>query len=392
MTKQRLIAVLAAGALLVAALIWLGGRGGNGQAEAAAPPAPQVLVAAAIAREHAPRSTYTGALTAVQTVELRPRVSGYIQAVSVPEGQFVRQGQRLFLIDPAPFRARLEAARAATREARARLGLARAENARAQRLVREGVVAQERADQALATLAERQAQLASAQAAERLAALDLAYTTVEAPISGRVGKILVTRGNLIASGEAATPLTTIVSVNPLYVEFNIDEPTYLAALAEARTASPAARLPVEVRLEDGSVRTARLNFIGNRLDRGTGTIPARAVLPNPDGSLAPGLFAEVELAVGAPRPAVLVSDLAVGVEQGQRFVLVVDRSNVAQRRPVRLGGTVEGLRVVEEGLRPGERVILKGLAGPGMTVQPRLVPMTAQGVQAAQAQPQGAAR
>jgi len=312
--------------------------------------------------------------------------------VSVPEGQFVRQGQRLFLIDPAPFRARLEAARAATREARARLGLARAENARAQRLVREGVVAQERADQALATLAERQAQLASAQAAERLAALDLAYTTVEAPISGRVGKILVTRGNLIASGEAATPLTTIVSVNPLYVEFNIDEPTYLAALAEARTASPAARLPVEVRLEDGSVRTARLNFIGNRLDRGTGTIPARAVLPNPDGSLAPGLFAEVELAVGAPRPAVLVSDLAVGVEQGQRFVLVVDRSNVAQRRPVRLGGTVEGLRVVEEGLRPGERVILKGLAGPGMTVQPRLVPMTAQGVQAAQAQPQGAAR
>lgn len=383
MDKRRLTAILAAAALLVAALIWFGTRGTDGKAEAASAPPPQVLAAAAITREHAPRSTYTGSLTAVQTVELKPRVSGYIQAVNVPEGQFVRQGQQLFAIDPAPFRARLEAARAATREAQARLNLARAENTRASRLVAEGVVAQERADQASATLAERQAQLASARSAERLAALDLSYTTVEAPISGRVGKILVTRGNLVAGGEAATPLTTIVSVDPLYVEFNVDEPTYLAALAASRTAGPAARLPVQVRLDDGSVRTARLNFIGNRLDRGTGTIPARAVLPNPDGSLAPGLFAEVELAVGAPQPAVLISDLAIGVEQGQRFVLVLDANNVAQRRPVRLGGTVDGLRVVEEGLRPGERVILKGLAGPGMKVQPRIVPMAAQGTRTA---------
>ena len=389
MDKRRLTAILAAAALLVAALIWFGTRGTDGKAEAAAAPTPQVLAASAIAREHAPRSTYTGALSAVQSVELKPRVSGYVQAVSVPEGQFVRQGQRLFTIDPAPFRARLEAARAATREARARLGLARAENARAQRLVAEGVVAQERADQGSAALAERQAQLASAEAAERLAALDLSYTTVEAPISGRVGKILVTRGNLVAGGEAATPLTTIVSVDPLHVEFNVDEPTYLAALAQSRTGGPAARLPVQVRLEDGSIRTARLDFIGNRLDRGTGTIPARAVLPNPDGSLAPGLFAEVELAVGAPQPAVLISDLAIGVEQGQRFVLVLDRNNVAQHRPVRLGGTLDGLRIVEDGLRPGERVIIKGLAGPGMTVQPRLVPMTAQGARTAQAQGAG---
>lgn len=385
MTKRRLIAGLAAAALLIAALIWLGGRGDDGAVEEAATPPPQVLAAAAIAREHAPRSTYTGALAAVQSVELKPRVSGYIEAVSVPEGQFVGRGRRLFLIDPAPFRARLEGARAATREARARLGLARAENTRAARLVAEGVVAQERGDQASAGLAERQAQLASAQAAERLAELDLAYTTVEAPISGRVGQILVTRGNLVASGEAATPLTTIVSVDPLYVEFNVDEPTYLAALAQSRIGGPAARLPVQVRLEDGSVRTARLDFIGNRLDRGTGTIPVRAVLPNADGRLAPGLFAEVELATDAPRPAVLISDLAVGVEQGQRFVLILDRNNVAQRRPVRLGGTVDGLRIVEEGLAPGERVILKGLAGPGMTVQPRMVPMTAQGAQTAQA-------
>lgn len=244
MDKRRLTAILAAAALLVAALIWFGTRGTDGKAEAAAAPPPQVLAAAAITQEHAPRSTYTGSLTAVQTVELKPRVSGYIQAVNVPEGQFVRQGQQLFVIDPAPFRARLEAARAATREAQARLTLARAENTRALRLVAEGVVAQERADQASATLGERQAQIASAQAAERIAALELSYTTVEAPIFGRVGKILVTRGNLVAGGEAATPLTTIVSVDPLYVEFNVDEPTYLEELAGSRGAGPAARLPV----------------------------------------------------------------------------------------------------------------------------------------------------
>lgn len=384
MEKRRLTASLAAAALLGAALIWFGTRDNNGEAEAAAAAPPQVLVAAAITREHAPRSTYTGTLTAVQMVELKPRVAGYIEAVNVPEGEVVQQGRRLFQIDPKPFRARLEAARAATREARARLDLAQAENTRAQRLVAEGVVAQERADQASAALAERQAQLASAQAAERLAALDLSYTTVDAPISGRVGKVLVTRGNLVAGGDAATPLTTVVSVDPLYVEFDVDEATYLAALAQTRTRGAAARLPVQVRLEDGSTRTARLDFIGNRLDRGTGTIPVRAVLPNPDGSLAPGLFAEVALATGAPQPTVLISDLAVGVEQGQRFVLVLDRNNTVQRRPVRIGGTVDGLRVVEEGLQPGERVILKGLAGPGMTVKPRVIPMTAQDARATQ--------
>lgn len=377
MTKHRLVAAGAVIALLVAALFWFG-RTGEGEAAAAAPQPPQVLAAAAVTRDHAPRSTYNGTLAAVQSVELKPRVSGYVAEVRVPEGQLVRRGQRLFLIDPAPFRARLDGARGATREARARLGLARAENTRAARLVAEGVSAQERADQARAALAERQAQLASAEAAERLAALDLAYASVEAPISGRVGKILVTRGNLVAGGEAASPLTTIVSVDPLYVDFNVDEATYLAALAGSRTRGPAARLPVHVRLEDGSVRSARLDFIGNRLDRGTGTIAVRAVLPNPSGALTPGLFAEVELAVGSPRPAVLVSDLAIGAEQGRRYVLVLGPDNMTQYRPVKIGGLVDGLRVVEEGLRPGERVIVKGLAGPGMKVNPRLVPMPTQ--------------
>ncbi|BCI72006.1 resistance-nodulation-cell division (RND) efflux membrane fusion protein [Sphingomonas paucimobilis] len=392
MTKHRLVAAGAVIALLVAALIWFGRAGGDSKAAAGAPPLPQVLAAAAITREHAPRSTYNGALAAVQSVELKPRVSGYVAEVSVPEGQLVRRGQRLFLIDPAPFRARLDVARAATREARARLGLAHAENTRAAQLVAEGVSAQERADQARAALAERQAQLASAEAAERIAALDLAYASVEAPISGRVGKILVTRGNLVAGGEAATPLTTIVSVDPLYVDFNVDEATYLAALAESRARGTVARLPVQVQLENGSRRSARLDFIGNRLDRGTGTIAARALLPNPGGALAPGLFAEVELAIGSPRPAVLVSDLAIGAEQGRRFVLVLGPNNTTQYRPVKVGGVVDGLRVIEDGLRPGERVVVKGLAGPGMKVNPKLVPMPAQAREASAVGPREAAR
>ena len=388
MKRPRLIATGAVAASLIAAIIWFNGRDAS-DAAAAAPAQPQVLVAAAITAPHARRATFTGTLAAIESVELKPRVGGYILDVTVPEGDIVRKGQRLFQIDPAPFRARFEAARAATREAQARLGLAETDNARAIRLVAEGVAGQERRDQAAATLAERQAQLASARAAERLAALDLAYATVEAPISGRVGRILVTRGNLVTGGEAAPPLTTIVSVDPLHVAFSVDEATYLAALAAGRTKGPAGHVPVELKLEDGSVRSARLDFIGNRLDRGTGTIAARATLPNPDGKLAPGLFAEVRLAVDAPRNAVLVSDVAIGAEQGRRFVLVVDDKNVTQYRPVETGGIVNGLRVIEKGLAAGERIVVKGFAGPGMPVKPRIVPMAAQ---ATPAPVQGAAR
>jgi gold/copper resistance efflux system membrane fusion protein len=332
-----------------------------------------VLAASVVVQDYTPRSTYTARLTAVDTVDLKPRVSGYISQVSVPEGQIVQRGQTLFRLDPEPFAARLAAARAATREAEARLGLARAEDGRARQLVAEGVAARERTDVATAALREREAQVASARAAERLAALDLGYASVEAPIAGRVGRILVTRGNLVAGGETATPLTSIVSVDPLYVEFDVDEATYLRSLADRRNQSTQAK--VGVRLEDGSTRSARLNFIGNGLDRATGTIRARAVLPNPDGRLAPGLFAEVDVATDNARPALLISDLAIGVEQGRRFVLVIGAKNMTEYRPVTLGPVVGGLRVIEKGLKPGDRVVVKGLAGPGMAVQPKVVPM-----------------
>lgn len=371
MRKSGVAAAL--GAILATGLVVLWVRGPEDGEQATAPGPPMVLAASVVVQDHVPRSTYTGRLTAVETVDLKPRVSGYIADVSVPEGQIVRRGQILFRLDNAPFAARHAAARAATREAEARLGLAQGEDARARRLVAEGVAGRERSDVTTATLREREAQVASARAAERLAALDLRYAGVEAPIAGRVGQILVTRGNLVAGGEAATPLTTIVSVDPLHVEFDVDEATYLRSLAERRGQSAEAK--VGVRLEDGSTRTARLDFIGNRLDRATGTIRARAVLPNPGGRLAPGLFAEVDVATDKARSAILVSDLAVGVEQGRRYVLVLGAKNMTEYRPVTLGPVVDGLRVVETGLRPGDRVVVKGLAGPGMAVKPQIVPM-----------------
>lgn len=367
--------------LLVIGVLVFWARGWASGEQAVAPAPPMVLAASVVVQDYTPRSTYTGRLTAVETVDLKPRVSGYISQVSVPEGQIVRRGQMLFRLDSQPFAARLAVARAATQEAEARLGLARAEDKRARQLVAEGVVARERTDVATAALREREAQVASARATERLAALDLRYASVEAPIAGRVGQILVTKGNLVAGGEAATPLTTIVSVDPLHVEFDVDEATYLRSLADRRGQS--SRTSVGVRLEDGSTRSARLDFIGNRLDRSTGTIRARAILPSPDGRLAPGLFAEVDIATGEARPAILVSDLAIGVEQGRRFVLVIGAKNMTEYRSVTLGPVVGGLRIIEKGLRPGDRVVVKGLAGPGMAVRPKVVPMPrGNGVQA----------
>lgn len=380
MQRKRLILGLAT-ALTIASVIWFTQRGGSTATAAAAPP-PSVVAAAALAHLYTPQSTYTGSLSAPQSVELKPRVSGTILSVRVPEGQFVGRGQTLFVIDPEPYFARLQAAEAAVREAEARLRIARTEQQRTGALVQEGVLPTARRDQTGATLAERQAQLASAIAARRLAALELSYTNVRAPIAGRVGRVLVTVGNLVAGGDSAPPLTTIESVNPLHVDFSVDERTYLDAIAAARTSGRARTLPVNIRLEDGSVQTARVDYVSNRLDRSTGTIPVRAVVANGDGRLTPGLFAEVEISTGTSRQAVLISDLAVQVEQGRRFVLVLDGQNQLQYGPVQLGGLVEGLRVVTSGLKPGERVLVRGLAGPGMTVKRRLVPMASQGLRA----------
>jgi len=353
--------------------------------EQASPPAPpQVPVAQVVVRPVTPFAEFTGALTAVKSVELRPRVSGYIQAVAVPEGGFVRQGRPLFVVDPRPFQAALDSAQARRREAeaslseaRAALGLAEVEAARAQRLFAEGVAARERVDQTSAELGQRraqvlaaQAQVGAARAAVNAARLDVGFTRVSAPISGRVGQVLVTEGNYVASGT--TPLTTIVSVAPLHVYFDVDEATYLRSLAAAGSAA-GGRPTVEIALatDEDYVRSGRVDFVANAVERGTGTIRVRAVVDNPDGRLSPGLFARVKLLTGQPEPQVLVADASIGTDQGRRYMLVVGPDNKTQYRSVELGPVVDGLRVIEQGLRPGERVVVKGLVGPGMAVTPQ---------------------
>lgn len=335
---------------------------------------PGVPVAEVIVLPVTPFVEFTGSLTAVKRVELRPRVAGYIQDASVPEGRFVEKGRGLFLIDPRVFQAALTAATARLREAEAASLLAQAEHARAEQLFAQKIVARDRLDTATASLNARKAQVDAAKAALDAAQLDLSFTRVTAPISGRVGQALVTEGNYVASG--LTPLTTIVSIDPLHVYFDVDERTYLQSLAAGRAnaapqVSQAAKVMVALLTDKTYSRLGRVDFLSNTADRGTGTVRIRAVVDNPDGLLTPGLFAKVKLETGAPQSKVLVSDQSIGTDQGRRYVLVVGKDDKTEYRPVELGPVVDGLRVIEKGLQPGERLVVKGLVRPGMQVTPQ---------------------
>lgn len=379
-------AVLLAGGL---AVVSRGSPGKGGQAvaaESSASAPPQVPVAEVVTRTIVPSTEFTGHFAAPRTVELRSRVSGAIEAVSVPEGRLVRKGQLLFQIDPRPFQVAVDTAAAQLRQAEVLLAQARADLERAQRLAPSGAVSRKVHDDAQSRLHERQAQVQAAKAALAAAQLDLSYAQVRAPIAGRVDRVMVTEGNLVSGGNtgAATLLTTIVSVDPMHVYFDIDESTYLGFSGRAAAEDAKARWPVRVGLanEQGFPHEGLLDFLGNRVDRSTGTVRARAVIPNPQGRLAPGLFARATLATGAAQQAVLIDDQAVGTDQGRNYVLLLGAQNKVEYRPVELGPVVDGLRVVRSGLRPGETIVLKGLVRPGMQVTPQPVAMAAsQGAQ-----------
>jgi len=355
-------AVLLGSALLVAAC-----------RQAPPPPAPpQVTVALAVQREAADADEFTGHFEAVNAVDVRPRVTGFVQRVAFTEGALVHAGDVLFTIDPRQYEADVARAEAVLEQARTRKQLADLELERAQKLVSTQAISREELDARTSGRSEGDAGIHAAEAALKLARLNLEWTVVRAPISGRVGRAEVTPGNLVQSGPpAATLLTTIMSVDPIYVYFDTDEQAYLTSI-RSTGASRANGRPVFVGLanETGFPHTGTLDFVDNQIDRGAGTVRVRARLNNPNRLFAPGLFARVRLPRGERRSVTLVQDQSIGTDQDRKFVLVLKSDNAVDYRPVTLGRLVDGLRVVESGLKPGERVVINGMmrVRPGMKV------------------------
>jgi RND family efflux transporter MFP subunit len=336
-----------------------------------------------VERQVTDHDEFTGRTEAVEAVDLRARVTGYLTAVRFKDGSAVKKGDLLFEIDARPYQAAFEEARANVAQAEARLKLAEAEQQRAQNLLGNGAVTREQYARTVAAVAEAKARLAAVRATLDVARVNLAFTKVVAPINGRIGRRLLDPGNLVKADE--TLLATLAGRDPLYVYFDIDERTALDMLTAAPGKKPrpgAPALPVLVRLanEAGFTRAAKLDFLDVRLDSVTGTLRARAVLPNAGGQLVPGLFVRVRLATSRPYRALLVPEGAVLTDEGQKFVYVVNDKDVALRRSVKLGPAQDdGLRVVREGLRPGDWVVVGGLQRlrPGIAVRPERVPMPA---------------
>ena len=382
MKKQITVIAVAVGVAISGGLLYTATNkpdAPNPQAAAAQMPVPQVPVAEVITRELNPTAEYTGYLSAPQSVEIKSRVGGVINSVSVPEGSYVRKGQVLFKIDPEPFQVALNTAQARMKAAEVQYSQAVLDFNRANKLVESGAVSNKVYDDALATKNNRQAQVQEAQAAVSAAKLDLSYTNITAPISGRIDRVLVTSGNLIAGGNTgnATALTTIVSVNPLYVYFDLDEKTFLNLKGQNKSGQ--FNLPIEMGLANTETYpyTGKLNFVSTQIDQRTGTLRVRASITNDSGELAPGMFARVKLTTGNKQSTILIDDQAVGTDQGNNFVLVLGSNNTVEFRPVTLGSVVDGLRIISSGLQTGDKVIIKGLVRPGMQVKPNIIPMQA---------------
>ncbi len=356
------------------------------------PTAPaEVTVAKVISKRIQDWDEYTGRFQAVDTVEVRPRASGYVEQVLFREGQFVRKDDVLVVIDPRPYQADFDRAKAGLELAKSQFELAKLEAARVQRLETSGAVSHEELDERLSTLNQQQASVSGAKAALDNAALMLSFTKVRAPFDGRASRAEVTRGNLVTGGNnGGTLLTTIVSVDPIYVYFEGDENAYLhyneLARKGQRPSSRDARNPVRVGLsnEQGFPHEGYMDFVDNQLDVHTGTIRARAVLENKQGLFTPGMFARVQLLGSGEYNAILIEDRAVGTDQNQSFVLVLGPDNKLTYRPIQSGRIVDGLRIVRKGLDPGDVVVVSGLqrVRAGAQVKPTMTSMGAPGADA----------
>lgn len=346
------------------------------------PPNPSVTVAPAMQRRVTDWNDFTGQFAAVQTVEVRPRVSGYILQVTFREGAEVREGDTLFRIDSRPYAATLASAEAQLARARSALQLATTNAARGETLFVAHAMAREELETRTNALTQAAAEVRAAQAGVDTATLDLQWTAVSAPISGRVSRAAVTAGNYVQSGASLPPLTTIVSQDPIYVYFSADEQSYLKltggrgkpAMRGIGEGSGGRAVAIGLSNETGYSRTGRIDFIDNQLDGASGTIRLRAVLENHDRRLTPGLFARVRLAGGPPYAATVVQDRAVGTDQDRKFVYVVKPDSTVEYRAVQLGPVDDGLRALVAGVEPGEQVVVDGLqrVRPGVKVVAQL--------------------
>ena len=367
----------------VAAPFALSSHNAHGSGPTPAVQAVPVSVATVKSQDAVAWNEFSGRREAVERVELRSRVAGAVQEIHFREGALVKQGDLLVVIDPAPYQAAVDAAAARVASAQSQLAWARKEEARGHELIgmSAGAISQSSVDQRVNAAREAEANLRAAQADLQAARLNLGYTEIRAPVSGRVGKIEVTVGNLIAAGPASPVLTTLMSVDPIYASFDADEQTVTNALktlgAQGDVANQVGHIPVDMATADGTPIQGHLQLVDNRVDAQSGTVRLRAQFDNVNGALLPGQFARLRMGAAKSQPVLAVSERALGTDQDKRFVIVVDADNKAAYREVTLGALNGNLRVIASGLNPGERVVVEGLqrVRPGALVAPTDVPM-----------------
>jgi RND family efflux transporter MFP subunit len=375
MRGARDIALLCALATLVVSC-------GERQQQGGAPPPPAVTVAKAVKRTVSDFDEYVGRFTAVNSVEVRARVSGYLEGVHFKDGQIVKQGDLLFSIDKRPFQNALDQARANLMQAKSNLAFTESDYTRGQQLVRDKTITDQTFEQRAQAYRNAQAAVSNNEAAVRQAELDIEFTELRAPINGRIGDRRVSPGNLVTGGASGntTLLATIVSTEPIYFEFTFDEASFLRYERLSKTGNDVASrsdgVQVALKLIDERdfEHQGRMDFVDNVIDRSTGTIRGRAVFANPNNIFTPGMFARVRVPASPPNEVLLVPDAAIGTEQVRKYLLVVDGENTARQKYIVLGQlTPDGLRVIKEGLGADDRVVISGLmqARPGMKVRPQ---------------------
>jgi len=400
-SRRWWITGIAAAAAVATGGALVGTRQSHAEAPQQAPQAVPVSVAVVQPQDIALWDEFSGRLEAVQRVDVRARVAGAVQSVHFREGALVKQGDLLFTVDPAPYAAEVERAEAQVVAAQARVSYTHSEMERAARLWEERAIAQRERDERQNAQREADANLRAAQAALQTARLNLGYTQVRAPIAGRVGRIEVTQGNLVAAGPGAPVLTTLVSVSPIYASFDADEQVVARALQDlpggASARAAIGRIPVQIGTgtSGGTPYQGRLQLIDNLVDAKSGTVRVRATLDNADGALMPGQFARIRMGQARSTAALLINERAVGTDQNKKFVMVLGEGNKVEYREVQLGAPFDGLRVVTSGLKAGETIVVNGLqrVRPGAVVAPQAVPMAAKSeIQGEGAQARAAAK